>query len=75
MYALTVIMLFRPFRSLEEIRDWCGLRVDMLGASPDSVWQLVDGEYLRWRRQIEGAATKFYDGSADKQPEPLSREW
>ena len=74
MYALTVMLLFRPYRSLDEIVDWCGLHVDVLGDS-DSVWRFVYEGYLRWRRRVESSAARFYDGSVDKQPDPLSQEW
>ncbi|CAK0853031.1 unnamed protein product, partial [Prorocentrum cordatum] len=74
MYALTVMVLFRPYRSLEEIVDWCGLRVDVLGDS-DSVWRFAYEGYLRWRRRVESSAARFYDGAVDKQPDPLSQEW
>ena len=73
-YALVLMLLFRPFRSLEQVVDWCGVNVDFRG-DDDRAWARVYDAFVEWRKRVEAAAAKYYRDVPLQQPPPLSEDW
>eukprot|EP00973_Karenia_brevis_P094624 12423379-Karenia_brevis.AAC.1 len=56
-YALFVMLLFRPHRSLDDIVNF-GLADVPASCPTDNAWNLLVSEYQHWRRQLEATEKK-----------------
>eukprot|EP00973_Karenia_brevis_P030581 4217739-Karenia_brevis.AAC.1 len=57
-YAVFMMLMFRPWRSVQEVRKWAGASIG--SGVIEWVWEALFLEFLRWRREIILLAQPFF---------------
>ena len=75
MYALMMMLLFKPYRTFDELLRDCGLDVVFRGTRDQAFMKVYD-EFQKWRKKVDLVARSFCtDNVAGDQPVPLTDDW